>query len=499
MVKKRRKSPQQKQENVSRKQFEEFLEQHDWGTYDISPDFGEDVLVQVYENGISTGISFYVQLKSVDTIQKHMLQAGEISYQFEVDDLEHWEAQATTVILAVWDVQQKRGWWIWINDAVEKLSKNNPEWRSKKKVNVHIDPSNEFNVDSLKRLRKLLANLYYPIVSKGKDLTIQASFKFPMTSEGKEKYAELKKHFATGDEVEVSGEYIDAFEFPEWWTRLYGERVKPPWIKIGLSEPKKFHPAQIEFFSSAGDERIPYVELWNIKQGKEEVTLSNEPQNIPLKFSIVLHKEAHYQNTFSFGGQYSNSSNDMLFQILKIQKILAFGGSIRITFLDIGNVLVVPVSSNNFPAPSQRALDFVEKVCFIEKNMDTGLNFPDDMSFTHEDVESADELISIIKNGSYRQEKGVVDVEFQKQGIVLLLEKYNEGSSFSTQTETEESYVDILTNRINLGPMIQEIKGNLDIHREAAKTWCEQAKDEDTFVVRVVNAEVFEEFEMWKK
>ena len=160
MPSKRRLSPQQSQENISRKQFEEFLEQHEWVTGDISPDLGEDILVRIYEDGISTGLSFYVQLKSVGDIRKRTLKSGFISYPFDVKDLEHWEAQATAVLLAVWDVQQKRGWWIWINHAIEFLSQSNAGWRGKSEVNVHIQLENEFSEDGLKQLRKLLADLY---------------------------------------------------------------------------------------------------------------------------------------------------------------------------------------------------------------------------------------------------------------------------------------------------------------------------------------------------
>jgi len=320
-----------------------------------------------------------------------------------------------------------------------------------------------------------------------------------MTVEGQAKYAELEKHFAAGDEVELQGEYIDAFEFPEWWTRLYGETVKPALMQIGPPEPKEFHPAQIQFVSPTGEERIPYVELWKIKQGGDEITLSNNPQNYPFEFSIVLHREAHHQNKFSLSGKYSNLDNEELLRFLKIQKILSVGGSIRITFLDIGNTIVVPAPPNCFSEPNQSALDFIEKVCFVEKSTGTELNFPEDMSFTREDIQAADKLVSVIKNGHYQQHNKAFNVRLQKQGVALLLEKHKEGSSLSFQNRTEEKFVEIFSERINMGAMIQEIKGALDMSREEAQVWCKQAKDEDTFAVRLINAELFEEFKDWPK
>lgn len=120
-------SPQQQQENVSRKQIGEFLELHGFVTGDISPDLGEDILVRIYDKGVSTGLSFYVQLKSADDIEKYHLKSGDISYPFEVKDLEHWDAQAVTVVLVIWDVNRKQGWWMWINDSIQFLQDNNPD------------------------------------------------------------------------------------------------------------------------------------------------------------------------------------------------------------------------------------------------------------------------------------------------------------------------------------------------------------------------------------
>ncbi len=79
-------SPQKVQENISRKQLGEFLESHEFVTVDITPDLGEDILVRIYYKGVSTGLSFYIQLKSVDSVEKHLLKSGDISYPFEVKD-----------------------------------------------------------------------------------------------------------------------------------------------------------------------------------------------------------------------------------------------------------------------------------------------------------------------------------------------------------------------------------------------------------------------------
>lgn len=499
MSRKPRHSPQQRQENVSRKQFEAFLEAHEFVTGDISPDLGEDILVRIYDKGVSTGLSFYVQLKSVDSIEKHLLKSGDISYPFEVKDLEHWAAQAVTVFLVIWDVKQNQGWWIWINDAIKFLQENNPDWEQKETANVHLLSKNQLNQSGLSEIRTLLANLYYPIVSKDKELTINTRFSFPKTPEGQAKFEELKRHFAAGDEVELDGKYIELFDFPDWWKRLYGD-IDPSGmhLKIMPNRSPAFRPTLFEFVSATERETIPFVELWTVKQGEEEITLTNDQQKIPVKFSIVLNKISR-QNQIKINANFSSLDGVEALRILRIQKILSDGGNIKLTLLDSGEVINMPVPPDSFPAPEGSVLDFVEKICHIQNTLGIKISFPEDGSFIRKDVLAAEELISIIEKGSYQQSGMVFTVDLLKPGIAKLLEGFDNIAPIYFRLETGESFVEILSQKIELGPMLQKIRGYWKMPLEEVRAWFEKASDNDSLVVRLVDVELYEEFEQWIK
>lgn len=290
--------PQMQQERISRKQFEEYLETHEWITTDIDPDLGEDILVRIYDKGKSTGLSLYIQLKSVQKVDKLRLKSGVISYSFEVADLEHWENQNPPVLLVVWDIQDKRGWWKWVDDAIRSLDKKDNNWRIKQKVQIHIPIENRMNEEGLSKIRHKVANLYYLILSKDKPLDIQTRFVFPQTPEGQSKLAEFQRHIAYGDEIELDGQFIDQFELPEWWRRIYGELdPKTLVVKIGPMKSLEINPVQLDFTSPGfGSERIPYVELRSVKQGVDEITLTNEHQAIDPKFSFRINQKAKELN-----------------------------------------------------------------------------------------------------------------------------------------------------------------------------------------------------------
>lgn len=496
---KRRHSPQQRQESVSRRQFEAFLEAHEFVTGDISPDLGEDILVRVYDKGVSTGLSFYTQLKSAENINDYLLESGDISYKFSVKDLEHWSNQAVTVFLVIWDIKQNRGWWIWINDAITYLQEHNSDWRKNKTANVRLPSKNELDESGLSNIRHLLANLYYPVVSKEKDLTINARFIFPKTPEGKIKFEELEHHFAAGDAIEIDGKYIEHINFPDWWKRLYGEiETSGMRLTITPTRSKTPRPTKLEFISKTESETVSYVELWTIKQGEEEATLSNDQQDIPIKISIILNKLSN-ENEIKISTNFSKLNGQKALQTLKIQRILSDGGTIKLTLLDTGQELGMSVPPRSFPIPEKGVIDFVQKINIIENAMGINLYFPTDGSFSKEDVLAANELISIIEKGNYQQSGMVFRADLRKAGIAKLLEGLIDGAPIYFQLTAQESFVKIFSQKIELGPMLQKIRGYWRIPLKEVREWLENATDQESLMVRLDDVELYEEFEKWIK
>lgn len=60
-MRKRRSSVQLEQEKKSRLQLEERLTDFGWRLASPFPDLGEDFIVEIYHEGINTGVTFYIQ------------------------------------------------------------------------------------------------------------------------------------------------------------------------------------------------------------------------------------------------------------------------------------------------------------------------------------------------------------------------------------------------------------------------------------------------------
>ena len=499
MTRRRRSSTQQDQEDISRKQFEAFIVPFGWKPNDIKPDLGEDFFIQIYDQGNSTGLSLYVQLKSVKNIDDHRLKSGDISYPFDAVDLEHWENHTPPVYLIVWDVHQNKGWWMSVGEAISYLKRNNPNWRKKNNVSIQIPSDKILDVVGLKRIRRDLADLYFPIIAKDKTIDIHARFQFPPTPEGKQKLAEFERHISAGDIVELDGRYIQKFELPDFWKRLYGEIDIPSMhLRLGPTKNPVMQPAQIEFFSpEVGTERIPYVELRSVKQGQDEITLSNDAQNIPIRIRIILNsKEKKYIHTYTLS--YANIDGYTTRRHLRIQQILEKGGHLEITLLKTGHIDHLPIRPGNAAPIDPKMLAFVEKVCAIQDATGININLPDDGSYTSKDEAAAQELVSIIETGKYAETGKTASIELRKPAIVMLTEIHEKKQQpLRFRFISDNSFVDLLTEQIEMGPMIQYITGQWEMPIKDVRAWLESATEEDHLKVKLIDVEMVEEFDNW--
>lgn len=78
----RRYSREAQQEDLSEAQLKERLAALGWPANRLGRDLGEDLLVQVYDQGESSGLSFYVQLKSVRDAERRRPKGAPLTISF---------------------------------------------------------------------------------------------------------------------------------------------------------------------------------------------------------------------------------------------------------------------------------------------------------------------------------------------------------------------------------------------------------------------------------
>ncbi len=152
-------SREQRQEDRSEGQIKERFAELGWPCDRLGRDLGEDLSVRIYDEGASSGLTFLVQLKSVaDAEKRKRKKIPALGYDLEVKDLLHWEVSTTLVVLVVWDVAERRGWWRPIAEMIRELDAANKGWRKRKNVAVSVRLANGTDDEGLRRLRWAVAD-----------------------------------------------------------------------------------------------------------------------------------------------------------------------------------------------------------------------------------------------------------------------------------------------------------------------------------------------------
>jgi hypothetical protein len=124
----RRKVWQHDTENVSEDQIREYFHRLGWDVDRFGKDYGEDLFVRIFEEGASTGKSFFVQLKGTNNIQQYALRTRVFSYSVDVVNLLQWHRNQFPVIFVLWAIEQRGGYWLHIQSYVDKRLKKDPLW-----------------------------------------------------------------------------------------------------------------------------------------------------------------------------------------------------------------------------------------------------------------------------------------------------------------------------------------------------------------------------------
>jgi len=278
----RRFGAQDRQEAVSKGQFCARLGQLGWNYFQPEKDLGEDFTVQIYDDGVSSGLSFHVQLKSFANAEKRKRKRspGELRYPLFVKDIEHWEVQSTPVVLVIWDVEKDTGYWETIPRIIEALEKKGKAWREKKSVDVTVSLENETDDEGMGRLRYELAQFTLPLFNAHRSMTVKMTM-------SKATADELIAAWDRGRGMTLRNESLPKIEWPTWHSRLFGPRGKTSEVQIGPVKPSTVSVAlRVEVRVGKAMTAIPHVELRWVGAGIKKIYLLNEHQRHPLVFSV---------------------------------------------------------------------------------------------------------------------------------------------------------------------------------------------------------------------
>jgi hypothetical protein len=138
-------------EDLSRIRLHEAFEKEGWTVEDLAKDYGEDLLVRIFENGQATPYSFFVQAKSSDHIEKYFSSDTRyIKLAVELGHVRHWIRFLEPVILTIWDSCSDTTYWACVQRHLGEKAKLSSR---RKTIQIAIPRRNTLDDDGLKRIR----------------------------------------------------------------------------------------------------------------------------------------------------------------------------------------------------------------------------------------------------------------------------------------------------------------------------------------------------------
>ncbi len=453
------------QEQVSRYQFLERIANLGWVPALPQPDLGEDFVVHVYLDGRATGISFYVQLKSVARFNS-LRRAGSITYRIKVKDLLHWEGFSLPVALVVWDITNREGRWSLIDDLIKNLDQIRQSWRTSKTVSVNIPWGNSTDDQGLRSLQHNIAARLLPLILKGRPFDIHVKASFPQTDEAQHIRHALEESFKEGTAVTIPGTYLQevAFSEPlqEWMSGIDPSKIN---IDIVTSPSPTERPAAIEVIGNNGkSSAIDNLALRLERGGTEVVVLSNRQQPSPVLVTVTLtrrEKAATVNITLSARGNGRHAGETR--KIIDFFEAAASGGTVALTFPTANVPPLVTTTPPGSASPVDPSFSrLVDMICSIQDATGRFLRVPD-AGISERDAHDIQELLAIIQSGKLVRPSASLNISLGKEAIPLVIDVLRKNLPIHLRFTSPESEYSILGEIVQTGAITRSIKGKPSI------------------------------------
>jgi hypothetical protein len=167
-------------EDLSRSRLHDLFVKEGWTVEDLSQDYGEDALVRIFKEGQATHLSFFVQAKATDHIEKYFdRERKHVLYPISTDHIEHWARFWEPVILTLWDSKADVTYWECLQSFVAKAELKKKSDRKAKTLRVSIPIDNKLNENGASQILSITENRFarFETEQEGADILIDLLYK----------------------------------------------------------------------------------------------------------------------------------------------------------------------------------------------------------------------------------------------------------------------------------------------------------------------------------
>lgn len=144
-----------KHEDQSRTRVRSVFESQGWTVEDLAKDYGEDLMVRIFENSQATPFLFFVQAKSKEKDGWERSINDSIPIRVKRDHLDHWSRFWEPVILTVWMIQSDVTYWECIQNAVLRRERRGKQIGNGETVTIRVPITQVLDTDGVSRIDRL--------------------------------------------------------------------------------------------------------------------------------------------------------------------------------------------------------------------------------------------------------------------------------------------------------------------------------------------------------
>ena len=282
----------------------------------------------------------------------------------------------------------------------------------------------------------------FPGAAEEKPIKIKGRFVFPNTPEGNAARSAVEHFFATGTPVELSPEFIDSIEFPDFYEQIFDiSNINIHAFGMMPAANDTRVPVRIEISSEDRDDYIlPYIELRMVQSGTHEMTLANDQQPIAVQVRLVLRPEDR-------GGTLNISTRDVplnamqLLEVLELHTQLNKSTLIRIISLELGVTFFdMRKMTGEFASSDPRFVNLVRDLATIQKKLNRPIIIPD-RDFTEGERESIAKLRNILHTGEVEGTWSELTIAISVTQVGDITEHFSNGKSHMLFIRAQEDEV----------------------------------------------------------
>lgn len=310
---------------------------------------------------------------------------------------------------------------------------------------------------------------------------------FPDTPEGLKKRQEYNCFLKDGSPVDLDQSNVPYEQLPDVMKKILPS-LDSYHICLGTSKNQRTMKMDLIVLSETGENfKFHALDLKIIRSGREEITFSNEDQNIPFHIEIQMKKSLHANVTWNFNVVGQNTY--WLLQSIRFQKI---GSTCKqLVLRDTMTGIEYNMGLTDYMCEQEPPKEFeeiVQKLFLIQNKTRTPIRIPE-RDFTNADFNRIEWIEAILKTGNQLSPPSNFRVTINPatkgfEFLASLLDK--PGQSFSVTLPMH--YERILDTDIPLGP-VDLSSSSIKIHPEDidnCRRFFREERKEQSISVRLV-------------